>query len=180
MHAGTVRAPATLGRAPAGSAPPQHYAMKRLLLRGLASAAAACCPAASLAAQSPAQSPWNGAWTLDAARSSPDAKEGAADGYVFHIGRDGRIRWEIPSLGEVVTGRVDGQPMPIRRPGAPAGLTLAVRPDGPRGLRYTVAHNGTPVGEGRMTLVEDGRAWADITWQAGRPEHAQLVVYVRK
>jgi hypothetical protein len=36
----------------------------------------------------------------------------AADGYRFHLQPDGRIRSEIPSLHEVVEGRLDGRPMP--------------------------------------------------------------------
>ena len=146
--------------------------MRYLLATALACAAYA--PAAHAAG-----SPWNGAWRLDAGRSSPGAKDAAADGYVFTIQSDGRIRWEIPSLQEVVTGKVDGEPMAIHRRSAPSGLTLSVRPDGPLVLRYKVARNGKPAGEGRMTLVENGKAWVDISWMAGKPELAGELVYVR-
>ena len=62
-----------------------------------------------------AESPWNGTWILDAARSTPGAKDQAADGYRFTLQSDGHIKWEIPSLGEVVVGRTDGVPMEINR-----------------------------------------------------------------
>jgi len=136
-----------------------------------------------LACASPALaagSPWNGTWKLDPVRSSPGAKEGAAEDYRFNIRPDGQIRWEIPSLKEVVTGKTDGRPMVIRRVTPVPGLTLSVRPDGPAVLLYQVSLNGRPQGEGRMTLVENGRSWVDITWPAGRPERASEVVYVRE
>lgn len=141
--------------------------------------AAALVWAADTAAAHPAANPWNGAWALDTTRSSPGATDAAAPGYVFTIRPDGRLRWEIPALQEVVRGRIDGRPMPIHSPTAPGGLTLSVRPAGPRVLRYAVALHGAPEGEGRMTLVDGGRAWVDISWPAGRPERARAVVYVR-
>ena len=58
-----------------------------------------------------AESSWNGTWILDAGRSTPGAKDKAADGYRFTLQPDGQIKWEIPSLGEVVTGKTDGVPM---------------------------------------------------------------------
>ena len=70
---------------------------------------------ASLApAPTTAENPWNGTWVLDASRSTPGIKDQAADAYRFTLQPDGQIKWEIPSLGEVVTGndrwRADGDP----------------------------------------------------------------------
>ena len=147
-------------------------------MRRLLAAAVACssCAPAALAADDI----WNGSWKLDAARSSAGAEENAADGYVFDIQPDGRIRWEIPTLGEVVTGRVDGQPMTVRRTKERPGMTLSVEPDGPLSLRYKVAVNGEPEGEGRMTIIEGGKAWVDISWRSGMAEYAGELVYVRQ
>lgn len=124
------------------------------------------------------ESPWNGDWVLSQTRNTAEIKDAAADGYRFHLEPDGRIRWEIPSLHEVVEGRVDGQPMPIRRL-QPTALTLAVSAEGPRVLIYHVARDGKPEGEGRMTLVEQGSAWVDISQPVGRPDLAGAVIYVR-
>ncbi|WP_010184609.1 hypothetical protein [Sphingomonas sp. PAMC 26605] len=124
------------------------------------------------------ESPWNGDWVLSPTRNTAAIKEAAADGYRFHLQPDGRIRWEIPSLHEVVEGRVDGQPMSIRRL-KPTALTLSVTAEGSRVLVYHVARNGKPEGEGRMTLVDQGRAWVDISQPAGRPDLAGAVIYVR-
>ena len=124
------------------------------------------------------QSPWNGDWVLSQTRNTAEIKAKAADGYRFNLEPDGRIRWEIPSLHEVVEGRVSGQPMPIRRL-QPTTLTLAVSAEGPRVLVYHVAKHGDPQGEGRMTLVDQGKAWVDISQPAGRPDLAGAVVYVR-
>ncbi len=124
-----------------------------------------------------ARNPWNGAWTLDRSRPEPD---GAAKGYTFTIGPGGRLRWEIPSLKEDNTGRLDGRPFPINRPGATPGLTLSVWPDGPRALRYRVAENGRPHGEGRMTLAANHRSWTDVPLDHGRPVLQYTMVYVRK
>ena len=124
------------------------------------------------------ESPWNGDWVLSQTRNTAEIKAAAADGYRFLLQPDGRIRWEIPSLHEVVTGRVDGQPMAVRRL-QPTALTLAVSAEGPRVLVYHVAGNGKPEGEGRMTLVDQGRAWVDISEPVGRPDLAGVVIYVR-
>jgi hypothetical protein len=48
------------------------------------------------------ESPWNGDWVLSQTRNTAEAKAGAAEGYRFLLQPDGRIRWEIPSLHEVV------------------------------------------------------------------------------
>lgn len=124
------------------------------------------------------ESSWNGDWVLSQTRNTAEIKTAAAPDYRFQLEPDGRIRWEIPSLHEVVEGRTDGQPMPIRRH-HPTALTLTVEAEGPRVLVYHAARNGKPEGEGRMTLVDQGRAWVDISEPAGRPDLAGAVVYVR-
>ena len=124
------------------------------------------------------ESPWDGDWVLSQTRNTAEIKGAAADGYRFHLEPDGRIRWEIPSLHEVVEGRTDGQPMAIHRL-HPTTSTLSVTAEGPRVLRYIVRHDGKPEGEGRMTLVEQDKAWVDISGPAGRPDLAGVVVYVR-
>ena len=127
-----------------------------------------------------ADNPWNGTWLLDIGRSSPEAKDQAAEGYRFTLQPDGQIKWEIPSLGEVVTGKTDGVPMEIHRTKPSPGLTLSVVAEGPEVLLYKVARNGKPEGEGRMTLVENGKAWVDISWPAGQPQYAGELVYVKQ
>jgi len=131
-------------------------------------------------AATPAENPWNGTWVLDASRSTPGIKDQAAEGYRFTLQSDGQIKWEIPSLGEVVTGKTDGVPMEIHRTKPAPGLTLSVTAEGPEVLTYKVARNGKPVGEGRMTMVENGKAWVDISWPAGQPQYAGEVVYVKQ
>jgi hypothetical protein len=95
--------------------------------------------------------------------AAPTPPDGAAEDYAFSIRPDGQIRCEIPSLKEVVAGKTDGQPMAIHRPGAPADMTLSVTLDGLTVLRDKVTRGGKPFGEGRMTLIEDAKAWIDIT-----------------
>ncbi|MGI4975977.1 MAG: hypothetical protein ACRYG6_03435 [Janthinobacterium lividum] len=132
-------------------------------------------PAANAATSSP--SPWNGSWQLSLPRSSAAAKEGAPGVYRFRLGNDGEIVWEIPELGEVVTGRTDGTPMPIRRTEAAPGLTLAVKAVGPRELTYEVARDGRVMGGGRMMLVDDASAWVDLTWGKEGPGYGAELVY---
>jgi hypothetical protein len=124
------------------------------------------------------ESPWNGDWVLSQTRNTAEIKAAAAQGYRFLLKPDGRIRWEIPTLYEVVEGRVDGKPMTIQRL-QPTALTLAVSAEGPRVLLYHVTRNGKPEGEGRMTLVDQGKAWVDISQPVGRPDLAGVVIYVR-
>ncbi len=135
---------------------------------------------ASLAPATTTENPWNGTWVLDASRSTPGIKEQAAEGYRFTLQPDGQIKWEIPSIGEVVTGETNGVPMEVHRTKPSPGLTLSVTAEGPEVLIYRVARNGKPVGEGRMTLVENGKAWVDISWPAGQPQYAGEVVYVKQ
>jgi hypothetical protein len=124
------------------------------------------------------QSPWNGDWVVSPTRNAKDIIDAAADGYRFRITGDNRIRWEIPSLHEIVDGHVDGKPMPIRRPGS-TGLSLSVTASGPYVLAYRVYRNGKPEGEGRMTLIDQGKAWVDLTQPFGRPDLAAAVIYER-
>ena len=129
------------------------------------------CPAAETA--------WSGSWVLDRSRPEPD---GAADDYRFHVPQDGGSVWEIPSLHEVNTGRLDGTPMPIVRPGGKPGLTLSVWQEAPRVLRYKVSLNGQDRGEGRMTLAADGSSWTDVPLDIrdGKPAENLLMVYKKK
>ena len=128
-----------------------------------------------------ADNPWNGSWKLDPARSSPGG--GGAPGYRFLLGPDNSIRWEIPELGEVVTGHVDGRPMQIHRTKPTPGLTLSVSPGasgGPPILNYAVARNGIQLGGGTMTLIEGGKAWVDVSWGGTHPEDGGELVYIRQ
>jgi hypothetical protein len=154
---------------------------KNFLRRGIllvATALVAIVPAGAAAVNRQEISPWNGEWVLSPTRNTKAVREAAAEGYRFHISNQGSIRWEIPTIHEIVQGRIDGQPMPIVRRGS-KGMTLAVTAEGERVLRYVVSKDGKPLGEGRMTLVEEGRAWVDITQPFGRPELAHVVIYER-
>jgi hypothetical protein len=124
------------------------------------------------------ESPWDGDWVLSQTRNTPEIKAAAAAGYRFHVQSDGSLRWEIPALQEIVQGSTNGQPMAIHRP-HPTALTLSVTAEGPYVLTYEVRRAGHPEGQGRMTLVEQGRAWVDISQPAGRPDLAGAIVYVR-
>ncbi len=120
---------------------------------------------------------WTGTWALDQTRPEPD---GAADAYRFTVSPDGTLVWEIPSLGEIVRGRLDGKPMPIHRSKPTPGLTIAVTENSPRVWTYTVARNGTDAGAGRMALAADGKSWTDIPLDHGKPVDSLLMVYVKK
>lgn len=124
-------------------------------------------------------SPWEGSWTFDAARSSPDVGDVPVE-YRFTISGTDGLRWEIPSLGEVVVGHLDGKPMPIHRASPTPGLTLAVQAVGPREWTYSVAKDGRYSGGGRMMLVDGGKAWVDLTWGAEGPGHGVELVYAKK
>lgn len=126
-----------------------------------------------------AQSVWDGTWHLDVARSSGVAKQGAPEAYRFTIDSDEQIVWKIPSLGEVVRGRVGGKPMIIRRSEPTRGLALSVKRDGRWGLSYTVYRNGHVDGGGRMMLVDDATAWVDLTWIGRHSQPGPYLVYVR-
>ena len=121
---------------------------------------------------------------LDIKRSSPvAAEEGVPQVYRFALGNSGPavvpIQWEIPELGEIVKGYTDGKPMTIHRTDPTPGLTLAVRTDGRRVLLYEVLKDGKLFGAGRMMLVDDGRAWIDLTWPQDRQDMAVVLTYVK-
>jgi hypothetical protein len=129
--------------------------------------------------------PWNGTWRLNVPRSSSIAAEtGVPRTYRFTLGpgnsEDVPIKWEIPELGEIVTGHTDGKPMLIKRLSPDARLFLEVRAEGTSVLRYVVRRNGTVVGGGRMMLVDSGTAWVDITWPEDRQDLASELIYVKQ
>jgi hypothetical protein len=129
--------------------------------------------------------PWNGTWRLHVKRSSPAAaEEGVPQVYRLTLGTSGPsvvpIRWEIPELGEVVSGQTDGKPMNVHRTHPTPGLTLAVRTDGTRVLVYKVFKDGKLSGGGRMMLVDNGKAWIDVTWPSDRQDLASELTYVRE
>jgi len=64
----------------------------------------------------------------------PGIEEQAADAYRFDLQLDGQIRWEIPSLGEVLTGKTDEQPMEVHRAKPLPGMTSASQLKGRRCL----------------------------------------------
>ena len=137
------------------------------------------------AQQQRATNPWDGTWHLDPARSSAAAAEtGVPQSYRFTFSRDAAgaelIRWEIPELGEVVAGRVDGRPIRIVRRDPAAGMTLALTALGADVLTYQVRKGNRPVGSGRMMLVDDGKAWVDLTWPAGQQSRASVLTYVKE
>ncbi len=127
-----------------------------------------------------AQSAWDGTWRLDVVRSSFVAKEGGYEAYRFTFTSDDRTIWEVPSLGEVVRGRIGGEAMNIHRNEPTTGVALSVKRDGKWGLRYTVYRNGRVDGGGRMMLVDDATAWVDLTW-VGRHSHpGSYLVYMKE
>ena len=132
---------------------------------------------AVLAARS--SSLWNGDWKLDVARSSAAAKAGAADGYRFHVA-NGTLRWQIPSLKEDFTIRIGGAPSAVRRGGVVRMTAIAVRAAGPAVFTYTISAAGKSVGEGRMQLIDSGKAWVDLIWPADRPLMGSEIVYVKR
>ena len=135
--------------------------------------------AAALGSPAAAGSGWNGEWVLSSDRNPPAIKAQAARDYRFTVGGAGDLRWEIPSLKEDNRGRLDGSPMAIRRPGGTAGMTIGVTAESPYVWTYVVAKDGRPVGQGRMTLAENGRTWVDVSGPYGRPDQAGVVIYVR-
>ena len=88
-------------------------------------------------------------WLVEAQRRAEQPhcfETRSPSGYRFNLGpgpsSDIPIRWEIPELGEVVTERTNGTPMPIARTKPSPGLELAMRAEGPASLSYTVLRNG--------------------------------------
>ena len=130
-------------------------------------------------------SPWNGSWKLNVQRSSPvAAQQGVPQVYRLTLGpspsADVPIKWEIPELGEVVTGRTNGDAMPVTRTKPSPGLRLAVRTDGVASLVYSVFRDGKLTGGGRMMLIDNGSAWVDLTWPEDRQDLASALVYVKE
>ncbi len=143
--------------------------LKVLLTVSLQAALVPCCYAADTA--------WTGTWALDKSRPEP---EGAADAYRFTVSQDGTLVWEIPSLGEVVRGRLDGKPMPIHRSKPAPGLAIAVIEENPRVWTYKVSRNGTDAGAGRMALSADGSSWTDVPLDHGTEIDSLRMVYVKQ
>lgn len=135
--------------------------------------------------RSPNPNPWSGTWKLDYTRSSPGIQHGdAPERYRLTLGpafQDAvTLKWEIPELGEIVEGLTDGKPMVVHRDKPSPGLTLSVQAEGKAQLVYTVRRNNVLLGGGRMMLVDNGKAWVDLTWPADRLDLASELVYVKE
>ena len=133
----------------------------------------------------PNPNPWNGTWKLNYSRSSPGIKHGdAPERYRLTLGPAFQnavaLKWEIPELGEIAEGQTDGKPMVVHRDKPRPGLTLGVQAVGKAQLVYTVQRNGVLLGGGRMMLVDDGKAWVDLTWPVDRLDLASELVYVKE
>ena len=124
-----------------------------------------------------ADTAWTGTWALDKSRPEPD---GAADAYRFTVSPNGTLVWEIPSLGEVVRGKLNGQPMPIHRSEPTPGLSIAVTEENPRVWTYKVSKDGTDAGAGRMALSADGKSWTDVPLDHGTEIGRLRMVYVKQ
>ena len=104
----------------------------------------------------------------------------AAPGYTFTVTTAGAITWQIPAIGEIATGRTNGEPMAVHRRKPTPGMMLSVRADGPLLFHYRVLKNGVIEAAGLMRLIEGGKAWIDVSWRVDKPEDAGELVYALK
>jgi len=82
-------------------------------------------------------------------------------------------------MAEVVRGRRDGRPMLIRRHGKSGEMTLSARKVDPNSWTYSVAKGGRRLGGGRMTLIDDGKSWVEVTQGSTADEPGLMMVFTR-
>lgn len=111
---------------------------------------------------------------------STKVKTTQASMYMIATAADGTIKWDIPDYKESVTGKADGMPITITGPTVPSGATLTLRKAGPMQLDYMFKINGKTLAEGKMTIVDGGKAITDVSWNPGAPAEKTTGYYVKQ
>lgn len=92
----------------------------------------------------------------------------------------GMVKWEIPAYKETVEGKADGSALPITGPTVSAGITMAIKLEGPKKLMYTVKMKDKTLSIGHQTLSADGKTLTDVSWSPGKETEKQTGVYIKQ
>jgi hypothetical protein len=94
--------------------------------------------------------------------------------------RGGVLHMEFPAYKEVVDAKLDGSESAVTGPTVPPGVTTMWKPDGPSKLHYTDKYNGKVLHEGTETLSADGKTLTDESWEPGKVNEKETVVYEKQ
>jgi hypothetical protein len=82
--------------------------------------------------------------------------------------------------GQYVDPPLDGSDSPWQGPGAPQGLTMAIKPQGPQEFLTLKKVGGQIVNQGSLRLSADGRTLVEEYWAPSRPDQKATLVYEKQ
>src|SRR6266478_4361118 len=76
----------------------------------------------------------------------------------------------FPESGQYADPPLDGSDTPMHGPGIPQGLTIAIRPHGPREFLTLKKSGGQVINQGSLSLSADGNTLVEQYWRPNRRE----------
>ena len=86
----------------------------------------------------------------------------------------------FPESGQYADIPLNGSDAPLHGPGAPQGLTMAIRPYSLREFHTVKKSGGSVINEGSLSLSEDGHTLLEQYWRPERPEQKAMLVYEKQ
>lgn len=92
----------------------------------------------------------------------------------------GKIRWDFPKDGQFYVIAPNGAAAGYGGARAVPGVTVVLRAESARKMRWEESIDGKPYTDGEDVLSADGRRLTETTWPVKRPAEKQESVYVRE
>jgi hypothetical protein len=86
----------------------------------------------------------------------------------------------LSGVGQYMEPPLNGTDSPCHGPGVPQGLTIAIRPNGPREFVTLRKMDGAIVNQGSLRLSSDGRTLIEEYWPPSRPDEKAILVYEKQ
>lgn len=114
-----------------------------------------------------------GSWKVAAVDvGAPQVWTAKVDGDSLHM--------ELPAYKISWDGKLDGTPAPYKGDGAPAGVMMGIRTDGPSKLVAVETTNGRPSDNSEFTISPDGKTLTEVDWSPDKPDEKMTLVFEKQ